>query len=542
MTVTPVFASAAEAADLARAGLRYLASADPTQLTAAEQAECLRDLERISAVTTAARARVLGGFTAGQGYCDDGAYSPRAWLIYQTRVTKGAAAGHAGWARRARAHPRILAAMAAEEMSESWARTICGWTGQLPEECQDAADEILAAAARQGMALRDLAALAAEIQSRAPRPDPGDDDPGKTFKDRGVRLETTFAGAGVLSGDLTPECASVLAAVLESLSAPRGALDTRSHAQRYHDALEEAMRRLVAAGLLPERAGQPVKAIAHIDLGDLMILDGDSVLQEQWAERVRARWAGYRAAASVSGSDGGAWLDGDAAAGFGCDASVTPVVFGDVNPAVLDDLVCLCVQLTGHGRPCTGTGHTGDPGPQTPLAAAAPPQTPAAPETPGVPEPGPVPPTARGREALERAIIGKAVALVSGPGGLASFLRRRQLGARLAGPSLPLDVGVSRGIPAAIRTAVIQRDQHCRFPDGCDQPAAACEIHHTTPQASGGKTSVEDCGLFCFFHHHVVIHQWGWTVVLNPDGTTTAYSPDKTKILHSHGPPLTPSG
>jgi len=291
MTATPVFASAAEAADLARAGLRYLAAADPAQLSAAEQAECLRDLERITAVTTAARARILGGFTAGQGYCDDGACSPRAWLIHQARVTKGAAAGHAGWTRRARAHPRIVAAMATEELSESWARTICGWTGQLPEECQDAADEILAAAARRGMALRDLAALAAEIQSRAPRPGPEDDDPGTTFEDRGVRLETTFAGAGVLSGDLTPECAAVLAAVLESLSGPRGALDTRNQAQRYHDALEEALRRLVAAGLLPERAGQPAKVIAHIDLADLMVLDGDSALQQQWAERVRAQWA-----------------------------------------------------------------------------------------------------------------------------------------------------------------------------------------------------------------------------------------------------------
>jgi hypothetical protein len=84
---------------------------------------------------------------------------------------------------------------------------------------------------------------------------------------------------------------------------------------------------------------------------------------------------------------------------------------------------------------------------------------------------------------------------------------------------------------------VIQRDQHCRFPGGCDQSAACCEVHHTTHQANGGKTSVNDRALYCFFHHHVVIHQWGWTVVLNPDGTTTAYSPDKTKILHSHGPP-----
>jgi len=39
---------------------------------------------------------------------------------------------------------------------------------------------------------------------------------------------------------------------------------------------------------------------------------------------------------------------------------------------------------------------------------------------------------------LRHGIIDKAVDLVSGPGGLASFLRTRLLGARLAGPSLPL--------------------------------------------------------------------------------------------------------
>jgi len=30
--------------------------------------------------------------------------------------------------------------------------------------------------------------------------------------------------------------------VLDALSAPRGAGDTRTHQQRYHDAMEEAMR------------------------------------------------------------------------------------------------------------------------------------------------------------------------------------------------------------------------------------------------------------------------------------------------------------
>jgi hypothetical protein len=463
-------ASTSEALAMLTSAMSYLAAADPTQLTASEQARCLQRLEQADAIEVAARANVLGAFTAGQGYCQDADYSPRSWLIHRTRVTKGAATGHTAWVRRARAHPRILAALADGEMTESCARTLCGWTDRLPGQCRDTADEILSGAARKGMDLRDLAALAAEIQSRA-CPDPGDDDPGRSFEDLAVRLETTFQGAGVLSGDLAPECTALIGTVLEALSAPRGAGDTRSHEQRYHDALEEAMRRLVSAGLLPERAGQPARVWAHISLADLMILDANSKLQEQWIERVRGEWAGHRAAASVAGSDGAAWLDGDAAEGFACDASITPVVFGEVNPAVLDDLVRLCVQLAGHGHGrCTpvpagavdpaGSGDSGDP------AQAAP--DPAAPD-PGTPQVLQVllsSPGLLSREALERAIIGKAVALVSGPGGLASFLRREQLGARLAGPSLPLDVGYSDDVPAAIRNAVKLRDKFCQWAGG----------------------------------------------------------------------------
>ena len=134
-------------------------------------------------------------------------------------------------------------------------------------------------------------------------------------------------------------------------------------------------------------------------------------------------------------------------------------------------------------------------------------------------------------------MIGKAVDLLSGPGGLASFLRRRQLGARLAGPSLPLDIGYAETVPAGIRNAVILRDKHCRWAGGCNQPAAACEVHHVRHKANGGKTSTKECVLLCTYHHQVVIHRWGWTLVLNPDGTTTAWNKDKTKVLHSHGPP-----
>jgi len=66
--------------DMVRAGLGYLAAADATAMTADTQAQCLQALEQAHAMYTAARTSVLAAFTAGQGYCADADYSPRAWL------------------------------------------------------------------------------------------------------------------------------------------------------------------------------------------------------------------------------------------------------------------------------------------------------------------------------------------------------------------------------------------------------------------------------------------------------------------------------
>ena len=98
------------------------------------------------------------------------------------------------------------------------------------------------AAAAEGLGLADLSALFAEMYERA-RGDLPEEDPARGFGDRGVRLETTFQGAGVMTGDLTPECAAVVGTVLDALSAPAGNDDDRTRDQRYHDALQEAMRR-----------------------------------------------------------------------------------------------------------------------------------------------------------------------------------------------------------------------------------------------------------------------------------------------------------
>jgi len=159
-----------------------------------------------------------------------------------------------------------------------------------------------------------------------------------------VFLDTTLDGVGVIRGDVSPECAAMVTAVLDALSGPQGAGDLRTHSQRYHDALEEAMRRLLASNLLPQRAGQPVKALVHISFADLCQLDVDSAPQDKWIEEYRARWAAHRAAASVSPGDGGAWLDGDAARAIVCDAMTVPVVIGDIDPAAIEDLIAACAH------------------------------------------------------------------------------------------------------------------------------------------------------------------------------------------------------
>ncbi len=551
-------ASASEAMDMVHAGLAFLAAADAAALGSAVQAAMLRGLEEANSVAVAARTSVLSAFASGQGYTDDGAYSPRAWLMHQTATTEGAATGHTAWVRRARAHPRVHAALADKAVSEPWAKVICQWTGKLPVSSQDAADGILLAAAASGLGLADLAGLAGEMyersrQGREPGQnaaeeqggykgqaqdlsegewpgttgEPGGDEPPgdcEVFDDRSVRLGMTFGGAGVIRGDLTPECAQVVRAVLDALSARAGAEDDRSHEQRYHDALQEAMTRLVAAGLVPQRAGQPVMVWAHTTLADLMLLEGSGKLRDEWARQARIRWAGYRASSAEAHGDDGAWLDGAAAAAIGCDALVAPVVWGKVNPSVFTDLVRLCAALDKIYRHGLDAQARDDAGSRTDGAGS------------GAGDSRTRAQALIAREELEQAVIVKSVELLSGPGGLASFIRRRQLGGRLASPSLPLDLGVSTTIAAPIRNLVRHRDRHCRFP-GCRQPAAVCEVHHIRHTASGGHTSLANCVLLCRYHHQIVIHRQGWTLILRPDGTTAAWNKDKTKVLRSHGPP-----
>src|SRR5215470_331979 len=344
----------AEALAMLGRALDHLNAADVASLPASVQAEALRALGQAEAKHTAARARALGAFAAQGGFEDDGHGTARTWLKWQTRITTGAAAGAIGWVRRLAAHPVIEQALTAGELSPSWARQICDWTDRLPGAQRADADQILAGAARGGADLTALSGLAQEMYERCCR-DGSLDPPEDRFGDRWFRLGLTFGGAGRAEGDLTPGCAAALAAVLEALGKKAGPEDTRTSWQRRHDALEEACRRLIRAGMVPARAGQPTQIMVHLTLAQMRGTPDGSAAEDAWAA----------ARASQPG-----WLTGPDADAAVCDATIVPVVTGHVDWAALDQLAEMFLHAhtigghrssrPGHPRPAAaGTARTG---------------------------------------------------------------------------------------------------------------------------------------------------------------------------------------
>jgi hypothetical protein len=123
-------------------------------------------------------------------------------------------------------------------------------TERLPAgDLREQADQILLDAAAAGADLDDLRIIgqAAYEAWRAQRPDDDDDDDDDGYSERYFQVDTTLDNAGRITGDLTPECAAAVQAVLEALGKKRGPEDDRTQPQRFHDALQECCELLIAA-------------------------------------------------------------------------------------------------------------------------------------------------------------------------------------------------------------------------------------------------------------------------------------------------------
>ena len=95
--------------------------------------------------------------------------------------------------------------------------------------------------------------------------------------------------------------------------------------------------------------------------------------------------------------------------------------------------------------------------------------------------------------------------------------------ADLGGKSQPLDLGRGERLyKLGQRRAMDLRDQHCRA-EGCDIPAAWCQVHHVVPWADGGSTDVTSMALVCAFDHPLL--DQGWVVAVEGGRVTWTAPP-----------------
>ena len=140
-------------------------------------------------------------------------------------------------------------------------------------------------------------------------------------------------GAGRIRGDLTPECAAAVTAVLEALGKRRGPEDFRTIGQRYHDALQEGCELLIRAKMVPDRAGADTRVDVTIPLSDLLGMDGASVVEDTWL-RARAGEHGY--------------LTGKDAEAAACDALIVPIVTGAPDWDLIAEMITLVTEAYNH--------------------------------------------------------------------------------------------------------------------------------------------------------------------------------------------------
>src|SRR6201986_1417388 len=449
--------SVADALRMMKAGLDYLNGPGAGELDPAACGTVLRSLGEIEATCTAAHALVLARFDAADAHDCDGYGTSASWLTAMADMTPRDARVKMREMRLLRGHPEMAAALAGADISRSWALAIGDWTKKLPAELRAETIKILVQAAAAGAALDDLRMIAAVALEkwRASRPDAGEDG----FDDRYVQVGTTFQGAGVIRGNLTPECAAAVQAVLEALGKKDGPEDPRTEGQRFHDALQAGCELLIRAKLVPDRAGADTHVAVHIPLGQLRDMPGAPELEEAWL-RGKAGEPGY--------------LTGKDAEAAACDAVAEPVVTGHADMRVVDKIIALALAAAGLTLDADAGRVDGDQvsdrdetGPDDTVDSRD------GQQAWGIAGAGRGAPTARAAsrarlrarqrctpgamQALRYAIARLAIDFVSGPAGLAGWLRTTLLAPPYNTPSLPLDIGYSDSLPARIRPPLLPR-------------------------------------------------------------------------------------
>jgi hypothetical protein len=79
------------------------------------------------------------------------------------------------------------------------------------------------------------------------------------------------------------------------------------------------------------------------------------------------------------------------------------------------------------------------------------------------------------------------------------------------------------------------RDRECRFP-GCGSRRYV-QAHHIRHWEDGGPTDLDNLILICFFHHKLV-HEYGWRILRERDGTVTWFRSNGKRYRPGPDPPV----
>jgi Domain of unknown function (DUF222)/HNH endonuclease len=104
--------------------------------------------------------------------------------------------------------------------------------------------------------------------------------------------------------------------------------------------------------------------------------------------------------------------------------------------------------------------------------------------------------------------------------------------------AIPIRLGrISREPSPAMMRLLRYRDRHCRFP-GCGS-TRFLHAHHIRWWSRGGPTDLDNLILLCTFHHKLV-HEHGWKVIRDPDGSVRWFRPGGTPYRAGPSPPRDP--
>ena len=96
--------------------------------------------------------------------------------------------------------------------------------------------------------------------------------------------------------------------------------------------------------------------------------------------------------------------------------------------------------------------------------------------------------------------------------------------------SLRRPVGVGTKVkdpPERLKRAVRARDRGCRFA-GCGHRHFT-QIHHVRWRSRKGEHTMENLVELCW-HHHWLVHEGGWDLAIEPDGSLTVFKPDGSTL------------